>query len=90
MGMGLAFTKISPDQATELRHWIAELSAESGAPASPLASAMSELRIDREKLAEDANPAGCQAALSELVNLLRGKGLLDESEADSLHSKIRR
>lgn len=90
MGMGLAFTKISPDQATELRHWIAELSAESGAPASPLASAMSELRTDREKLAEDANPAGCQAALSELVNLLRGKGLLDESEADSLHSKIRR
>jgi hypothetical protein len=90
MGMGLVFTKVSPDQATELRRWIAELSGESGAAPSAFVSAAPEPRIDHKKLADDANPPRCQAALSELVSILRSKGLLDESEADVLQSKINR
>ena len=88
MGMGLMFTKISSDQATELRHWIAELSGESSAPPSAFLSTVSEPRVDCKKLADGENPAGCEAALCELVTLLRGKGLLNESEAASLRGKI--
>ena len=90
MGMGLMFTKISPDQATLLRHWIAELSGESRPASSAFVSAASENRADRKKLKEDPDPAGCQEALSELISLLRGKGLLDKSEAAILRDKLTR
>jgi hypothetical protein len=90
MGMGLMFTKISPDQATLLRHWIAELSGESRPAPSAFVSAASENRADRKKLKEDPDPAGCQEALSELISLLRGKGLLDKSEAAILRDKLTR
>lgn len=88
MGMGLAFTKIAPDQATELRRWIAELSGDLDAAAPILLPELSESQTDRKKLAEIEPSAGLQSVLAELVTLLRRKGLLDESEAANLHSKL--
>jgi len=90
MGMGLAFTKISPDQATELRRWIAELSGERDATAPLFVPEVPELPIDRKKVADAEAPAGCQGVLAELVTVLRRKGLLDESEFASLRNKLGR
>ena len=90
MGMGVAFTKISPDQATELRRWIAELSGELDAAAPLLVPDISELQTARKNLAEIEPSLGLQSVLAELVNILRRKGLLDESEAASLRNKLAR
>ena len=88
MGMGLAFTRISPDQAAELRRWIGELSGDLDAAAPLLLPELSEFQSDRKKLSEIEPSAGLQSVLAELVTLLRRKGLLDESEAASLHNKL--
>ena len=90
MGMGLAFTKVAPDQATELRRWIAELSGDVDAAAHLLVPEPSEFQTDRKKLAEVELSPGLKGVVSELVNLLRRKGLLDESEAASLRNKLAR
>ena len=86
MGMGLIFTKTSSDQAAELRNWIAELSGEldATAPFGP------DPGFDRRKPAVTEPPGASQGVLSELVTLLQQKGLLDESEAKNLRSKLAR
>jgi hypothetical protein len=89
MGMGLAFTKIPPDQATELRRWIAELSGDLDAAAPLLVPELSEPQTDRETAEIEPSP-GLQSVLAELVTVLRRKGLLDESEAASLRNKLAR
>jgi hypothetical protein len=90
MGMGVAFTKISPDQSTELRLWIAELSGDLDAAAPLLVPDISELQTVRKNLAEIEPSPGLKSVLAELVSLLRRKGLLDESEAASLRNKLAR
>ena len=76
--MGLIFTKTSADQAAELHNWIAELSGE----LVPQRRLRPELPgSDRRKPAVIEPTRGIAGVLSELVTLLRRKGLLDESEA---------
>jgi hypothetical protein len=86
MGMGLVFTKTSSDQAAELRNWIAELSGEPSAT-PPVGS---DLGFDRRKPTGTENFGGSQGALSELITILRRKGLLDESEVASVRNKLAR
>lgn len=90
MGMGLVFTKISADQATELRLWVAELSGEIDAAAPPFVPEAPKILIDRRGSAETENLAGWRGILSELINVLSRKGLLEESEAASLRDKLTR
>jgi len=68
MGMGLVFTKTSPNQATELRHWIAELSGAPGATAYLVPEFL-------KKPSESGKPAGWQEFLSELIAFFRHKVL---------------
>ncbi len=86
MGMGLIFTKTSSDQAAELHNWIAELSGELEATA-PFGA---DPGFDRRKPAVSEPPVAWQGVLSELVALLQQKGLLDESEARNLRSRLGR
>lgn len=87
MGMGLAFTKISPDQATELRRWIAELSGDIDAAAPLFVPERSEVETDRKTIEPSA---GLQGVLLELLTILRRKGLLDDSETAGLRNKLAR
>lgn len=86
MGMGLAFTKISSDQAAVLREWIAELAGH------PLEESAVEPVIQFESAkpqpAEGQTSNGRQDVLCELVSLLQRKGILSESEANTFRSRI--
>jgi len=91
MGMGLAFTRMSPGQAAVLRDWIAELAGHAG-DADPIAPAESEITFEstvaRPAASRDSN--GCKDVLYELVSLLQRKGILGETEANTLRSRIAR
>ena len=74
MGMGIAFTRIEPDQKVLLEKWLAELSgASSPAPKVP------ELHdtIRESSLSE-------RHILSQLISLLVKKGILNEAEGLAL------
>ena len=88
MGMGLAFTKMSPSQATMLRDWIKELAGQAGdaAPVEPVIEFDSA--VTRPATNQVSN--GRQDVLYELVSLLQRKGILSESEANTFRSKITR
>ena len=91
MGMGLTFTKISTSQAAVLRTWIAEL-AGNGSDAAPLTSTEPEIEFESTatRPAGDENPNRWQDVLYELVSLLQRKGILGETEANTLRSRITR
>jgi hypothetical protein len=89
--MGLTFTKISTSQAAVLRTWIAEL-AGNVSDAAPLTSTEPEIEFETTatRPAADQNPNRWQDVLSELVSLLQRKGILGETEANTLRSRIAR
>lgn len=88
MGMGLAFTKISPSQAPLLRDWIAELAgqADDASPVDPEIAFESAAALPSESPSSN----GRQDVLYELVSLLQRKGILSESEANTFRSKMTR
>ncbi len=88
MGMGLAFTKISPAQAPKLRDWIAELSGEADATA-PLEGGL-EFESIEPRPPERQNSNGSQDVLTDLISLLQRKGVLNESEANTFRNRITR
>jgi hypothetical protein len=88
MGMGLAFTRMSASQATALRDWIAELAGHA-TDASPVQPAIEfESAAPRPATSQDSN--GWKDVLYELVSLLQRRGILNESEANTLRSRIAR
>jgi hypothetical protein len=86
MGMGLAFTNIPADQSAALRNWIAELSGEP----TDAATAAHEIEFETKKPAAALNFGSWQEAFSELVTILHRKGLLAESEIETLRNKLPR
>jgi hypothetical protein len=83
MGMGLMFTRVSPDQAAALSAWIAELRGN----AYSTDSATDEIVANFSKR---ENSGDADGAFVELVTLLRRKGVITDSEADGLRRKLTR
>jgi hypothetical protein len=88
MGMGLAFTEITPKQKQNLTAWLRELNGE---PAQPQASEatrpyVQEVAID--KPIARAEDGGLLGALAELISLLRVKRNLSDSEVEVLREKL--
>jgi hypothetical protein len=88
MGMGLTFTKVSSSQAAALRAWVAELSGQTSD--SPTADPEIEFEPVTTRPEPDPSSNGQQDVLSELISLLKRKGILNESEANTLRSRITR
>ena len=88
MGMGMVFTKISPSQAAVLRAWIAELAGQ----ASDTSAVDPEIEFESEKPqpSDGQYSDGWRDVLYELVSLLQRKGILGETEANTLRSRIAR
>jgi hypothetical protein len=88
MGMGFAFMKVSASQTALLRNWIAELAG------NPMEAAPAESEVDFESAAlQPASGQGSNAwrdVVQELVSVLQRKGILSESEANTLRSKTKR
>lgn len=82
MGMGLAFSEISPDQSASLRHWVAELSGET----MPHSERDFEGGFTPERRV--AKSANLREIVSEMVGLLQQKRLITETEADDLRQKL--
>jgi len=88
MGMGLAFTEITPKQKENLTAWLRELNGEVPQPPPPEPNMpyVQEVAIDEPKArAEDA---GLLGALAELISLLRVKRILSDSEVEVLREKL--
>jgi PilZ domain len=83
MGMGLMFTRVSPDQAAALSAWIAELRGS----AYSTDSGTDEIVTNFSKREYSGDADG---AFVELLTLLRRKGVITDSEADGLRRKIAR
>ncbi len=80
MGMGIAFTRIEPDQKALLEKWLAESSGESSpAPKVPEFHDTSQ---------EASLPE--RHILSQLISLLVKKGILNEAEGSALLRELRR
>lgn len=79
MGMGIAFTRIEPDQKAVLEKWLAELRGES----VPAAEAPESQQPVREPVPE-------RHILSQLISLLINKGILSESEGSALLRQLQR
>jgi hypothetical protein len=82
MGMGLAFTKVAPDQQAILDEWIAELSGEP---------------VEKPETAPEASAPQAQSGstdnqaffvMNELIMVLLQKGVLSDSEGKSLLQKL--
>ena len=82
MGMGLAFTKVTPDQQAILDEWIAELSGE---PVEKQESAPAPAASETRSGSSD-NQAFF--VMNELIMLLLQKGVLSDSEGKSLLQKL--
>jgi hypothetical protein len=74
MGMGLAFTKVSPDQHAVLREWVRKLSGEPTPPADPPEAAS----------AGEGSHEHERHVLNHLISLLIRKRLLTEAEGTAL------
>ena len=92
MGMGLAFTEITPKQKENLTAWLRELNGEVPQPPTPepnmpyIQEVAQEVKIEEPKArAEDA---GLLGALAELISLLRVKRILSDSEVEVLREKL--
>lgn len=84
MGMGLAFTKVAPDQQTILDEWIAELSGE------PVEKSATAAEASASRPNPDGGSSDNQAffVMNELIMLLLQKGVLSDSEGKSLLQKL--
>ncbi len=81
MGMGLFFTAADPEQLHVLGSWLSELSGENVSmqpPPNPIAQPKVVAATDQE----------LRKIVSELVTLLNGKGILDDSEGMALLRKL--
>jgi len=76
MGMGLAFTGISPDQIITLRKWISDLGGEIPEEPAPTSDSLSA------GAAEDAQTI--KHVLNQVITTLMRRRLLSESEAAAL------
>jgi hypothetical protein len=85
MGMGLTFTRISPDQAAALTAWIGELRGN----AYSTDSATDEI-VNFSKREGSGDTGAADGAFIELVTLLRRKGVITDSEADGLRRRLAR
>ncbi len=74
MGMGVAFTAISPDQLEVLRNWLGEVTGES----SPLETSPAEAAARRPPQQKELR------ILNKLISLMMSKRLLSESEGEEL------
>jgi hypothetical protein len=85
MGMGLAFTRMSSSQTAALREWIAELSGQGG----DAALVEPEIQFEETKppAATTRDSNGWQDVFGELVSILQRKGILTETEANTLRSR---
>jgi len=90
MGMGLAFTKMSASQAAILRNWIAELAGQPNVETAVPLAAEAEFENTGPRPGESQSASGWQDVLYELVSLLQRKGILGETEANTLRSRIAR
>ena len=83
MGMGLLFTTAEPDQLHILGSWLNELSG------GRIHDRESNLFLQRETAkSADAELRELRKIVSELVALLNGKNILDDSEGMSLLRKL--
>ncbi len=80
MGMGVAFTRVEPDQKAVLENWLAESRGES----VPAVEAPKSQDTVRESLPPERH------ILSQLINLLIRKGILSETEGSELLRELRR
>ena len=74
MGMGVAFTAVSPDQLEVLRKWLGEVTGES----SPLETSPAEAAARRPPQQKELR------ILNKLISLMMSKRLLSESEGEEL------
>lgn len=88
MGMGLAFTKASPDQQEILDQWIRELSGE--VVAKPASSATPDAAAFHHAGALRNGENQALYVMNELILVLLQKGVLSESESKSLLQKLQK
>ena len=74
LGMGVAFTAVSPDQLEVLRKWLGEVTGES----SPLETSPAEAAARRPPQQKELR------ILNKLISLMMSKRLLSESEGEEL------
>src|SRR3989449_4682418 len=74
MGMGVAFTAVSPDQLEVLRKWLGEVTGESSALETSPAEAAARRPPQQKEL----------RILNKLISLMMSKRLLSESEGEEL------
>jgi hypothetical protein len=80
MGMGLAFTEIKPEYQAVLRAWVAELSGEQ--------VAKPEVADTEPESSQASTILNLQQVLSELVNVMVRKKILNAAEATALLRQI--
>jgi len=88
MGMGIVFTNVSPGQALALGNWIAELSGTT-VSAAPQAPAF-DFNTTKRRATEREGYGRWQDVVSDLLAVLQRKGVLTETEADTLRNRIAR
>ena len=82
MGMGLAFTEMSHDQAEVLRAWVGEISGEL------IMDADFDPAPEPKQGKAPAQAAGVRDILSELIGALERKNVLTSKEASALREKL--
>lgn len=88
MGMGLAFTEITPKQKENLTAWLRELNGEPAQPQAPEATRPYVQEVTIDKPTARAEDEGLLGALAELISLLRVKRILSDSEVEVLREKL--
>ena len=84
IGMGLSFVKIHPDQLKTLRAWIGELNGSSAFELRK--NADTAISVANQALAADASE--WRTLVWELVELLRQKHVLTETEASTFEKRL--
>jgi hypothetical protein len=88
MGMGLAFTEITPKQKENLTAWLRELNGEVPQPPTPEPNMPHIQEVAIEEPIAQAEDKGLLGALAELISLLRVKRILSDSEVEVLREKL--
>ena len=86
MGMGLAFTRMTPAHLEVLSGWMREMGRET-APAPPPQHA-DETGFDFEAQTKPAAAGNLRAIVAEMVTLLARKRILTDAEAAEFHKKL--
>ncbi len=88
MGMGLAFTEITPKQKENLTAWLRELNGEVPRPPTPEPNMPFIQEVTIAEPIAQAEDTGLLGALEELISLLRVKRILSNSEVKILREKM--